>query len=165
MGALALAYLDIGALRAGLGVSRSFRGAAEDQIAMRHSQHVLSCFHTKASFRRCVLGVGVLLKREGPKVRCEVVFEPLASAAFAAGVRHGVFRNEFNQFLPLAVDPEHFAKALPHLKRQLPTLAEGSVEADRRVHEDARLTLAEYEAQKAAKKAAQKMSKEEALAQ
>merc|ERR1719428_2407230 len=99
---------------------------------MHHSAHVLTCFHTKASFQRCVLGVGVRLLHEGPKVRCEVVFEPLSNAAFSAGVRYGVFRNIFNHFLPLA---------------------EGSVEKDQRARAEQCITLAEYEAQKAAKKA------------
>ena len=33
-----------------------------------------------------------------------------------------MWKNRFNKFLPLAIDAEHFARALPEIRRTLPEL-------------------------------------------
>jgi ubiquitin-protein ligase len=148
---VALGFLDLATLLRLFHVSFGMRGLAEECLAAKHSRHVLTCFHTKASYRSCVLGVGMLLKKglPGRKGEFSVVFEPLSLSAFNSGVRHGVWRNVFNHFLPLAVDQAHFERAAGQVRRSLVEIAFGYMPSE---DTSDRLTLTEYLEEKARKK-------------
>merc|ERR1719482_496029 len=118
---IVLSFLDRGALERCIHVSTTFRASAEEAIARSWGAYAVTCFHSKVrSDEGVVLGVGV---RAELRRSLEAVFEPLAAATFhEEKVRAGVWKNRFNKFLPLAIDVEHFARALPEIRRTLPEL-------------------------------------------
>ena len=53
----------------------------------------------------------------------QVVLDVLSAEAFNAGVRRGAYGESFADFLPLALEPRHFQRALPRIEKALAGLA------------------------------------------
>ncbi|GAQ84649.1 protein with Ubiquitin-conjugating enzyme domain [Klebsormidium nitens] len=141
--------LDAPSLSALVRASRHYARAATERGAWVRRE--LQCFHTKRSFGEEVLGFGVATKGEEvendgdygcpcpmcrpdrraerkPKVRGR--WEPVlsmdylsAGAFFEGGVRRGVWNERLEWWLPLILDDQHCARALPLLKGTIAALA------------------------------------------
>jgi len=121
----------------------------------------LHCFHSKEGRQEAVLGIGVSLEAEAPAAtgaperhHLSSIYDVLALGSFQDGVRRGVWKQKFREFLPLALDAEHFGRARPSLEDSLARLSSGAIAEKTRSHgksrEDreaefrARVTLDEY---------------------
>jgi len=119
----------------------------------------LRCFHSKETFAEAVLGVGVSLLAEDAgngQVRHHLssIYDVLAHGSFQDGVRKGVWKQKFREFLPLALDLDHFQKAQRAIEGSLANLSSGVIAEKTRSHgksrEDreaeyrARVSFAEY---------------------
>jgi len=76
------------------------------------------CFHSKISFKEDILGIGISATYHGNGVlkSTKLTLDVLSLTAFKQGVRRGVWKEEIHDFLPLVIDPEHGARALPHIE-------------------------------------------------
>mmetsp|Transcript_5920 Transcript_5920/g.13021 ORF Transcript_5920/g.13021 Transcript_5920/m.13021 type:complete len:1136 (-) Transcript_5920:372-3779(-) len=119
----------------------------------------LQCFHAKLDFHEAVLGVGVGIEAEEvaqgqTRHHLTSVYDALAHESFQDGVRKGVWKQKFCEFLPLALDGEHFRKAQRCLEDGLARLASGRLaeltrshgksREDREAEFRARITFDEY---------------------
>jgi ubiquitin-protein ligase len=121
----------------------------------------LRCFHSKAGFSEAVLGVGVSLQPEESgngqmRYHLTSIYDTLACESFRDGVRKGVWKQKFSEFLPLALDGEHFRRSQKSLEDTLARLSSGKIaemtrshgksREDREAEYRARITLDEYRA-------------------
>jgi predicted RNA-binding protein with RPS1 domain len=128
----------------------------------------LRCFHSKAPLGEAVFGVGVAFEPEelpnGQKrYHLSSVYDVLALESFRDGVRRGVWKQKFAEFLPLALDAEHFAQGRRALEDLVAKLSHGAMAQKLRSHgksRDAReaelnagMTLDEYRSLKSTPKA------------
>lgn len=119
----------------------------------------LRCFHSKAALGEAMFGLGISFEEEempnGQKrFHLSSVFDVLSHEAFLDGVRKGVWKQKFSEFLPLALDEVHFAKARKVLERIVSKLSSGAMAEKLRSHGksreqkeeefNARITLDEY---------------------
>jgi len=76
------------------------------------------CFHSKISFKEDILGIGICATYHGDGVlrSTQLTLDVLSLSAFNQGVRRGVWKEEMHHFLPLVIDPDHGARALPHIE-------------------------------------------------
>lgn len=99
----------------------------------------MCCFHSKALFNEAVLGVGVSLEAEDlangqQRHHLTSIYDLLARDSFQDGVRKGVWKQKFSEFLPLAVDAEHFARARRCLEDSVARMATGVIAEKTRSH-------------------------------
>ena len=76
------------------------------------------CTCSKVSFKEDILGIGLCATYHGNGVlkSTQLTLDVLSLTAFRQGVRRGVWKEEIHDFLPLVIDPEHGARALPHIE-------------------------------------------------
>jgi len=86
------------------------------------------CFFTKFSTREAVLGLGlnVLYRADGSISQVDCALDPVSHHAFSLEkVREGLWREEFNHFLPLVLDGDHASRAKPLLERCIARIVVG----------------------------------------
>ncbi|KAI9339349.1 hypothetical protein BDR26DRAFT_862281 [Obelidium mucronatum] len=85
------------------------------------TKHDQKCFYYKTNTQESTLGVGVWVASAGRNRDMKPVdFDLLSHEAFVnEKVRQTVWGQSFTHFLPLALTPEHFEKALPLLRSTL----------------------------------------------
>jgi len=112
----------------------------------------MCCFHSKAGILDSVLGVGVALEAEElpngqQRHHLTSIYDLLAQESFQDGVRKGVWKQKFSEFLPLAVDAEHFSRAQRYLEDSVSRMASGVIAEKTRSHGKSRADKeAEYKA-------------------
>ena len=86
----------------------------------------LRCFHSKASFDEAILGFGVTSTtnpRTGRTDYIDSTFDVLSYDAYKHDkVRHSVWKESFDGFLPLFIDADHFNRSLPVFERAMVNL-------------------------------------------
>jgi len=83
----------------------------------------LRCFHSRLSFRDCVLGVGIVIETDGGKniTKVSSQMEYLSADCWRhSGVRKGISGVKYTHFLPIILNDEHGKKTLPELESFLP---------------------------------------------
>ena len=103
-------------------VCRAWRDVTREYQLWTRRQ--LRCYHTKLPFGRpgVVLGVGLQIERHhgraGTLRDVHVALDLLSEEAFTVdAVRTSVWKAPFSAFLPLALEPAHFERAVPALRR------------------------------------------------
>ena len=86
----------------------------------------LCCFHTKVSIdddESALFGIGLSLRMHHDGQRIASVTSPLdvlSEAAFVQDhVRLSVWKHSFDHFLPLAINQQHFHRAIPRLRKAI----------------------------------------------
>jgi len=139
---LVFRHLSLAGLSALGRAAKALHGPAEEAASVFWDLQALRCFHTRTPFdeRGTVLGLGVLVTEEpsssGPPRRhltCD--FDPLSLEAYSElGVRHGVWKQSFSFWLPLALCEAHFDRGFQALRRALAVLGTGKVAEATRSH-------------------------------
>jgi len=104
-------------------VCRAWRRAAvRAQLLARRETR---CYFTKQASAEAILGVGLTAQwhSDGNLRRVDVVLDVLSAEAFDAGVRRGAYGEEFDDFLPLALEPRHFQRARPRIEAAIALVA------------------------------------------
>jgi len=81
----------------------------------------LLCFHTKATLREDILGVGVTVS-EHQKASCRTIEAPLdllSLSAFERGVRLSAWKERFQHYLPVMLDRQHQEMVGQRLERAI----------------------------------------------
>jgi len=77
----------------------------------------LICYHNRTSFTEDVLGIGLCVKRHHRSSKIDSISSPLellSYKAFQNGVRCSILNDvEFQYWMPIYINPEHFARAEP----------------------------------------------------
>ncbi|GAQ84652.1 hypothetical protein KFL_001990055 [Klebsormidium nitens] len=116
--------LDAPALSALVRAGKYYARAATERGAWVRRE--LQCFHSKRSFAEEVLGFGLEIKGLNSPARWEgvLLMDYLSAGAFFEGnVRKGVWNEMLTWWLPLILDAQHCARALPLLKGIIKALA------------------------------------------
>jgi len=92
----------------------------------------LRCYHSKAVLGEAIFGVGVGFEVEDmpngqQRYYLSSVYDVLAYESFNDGVRRGVWKQKFSEFLPLALDGEHFEQGRTILERLVEKLTSGTL--------------------------------------
>ena len=88
----------------------------------------LLCFHSKDSFGDDILGIGVSLEHKpgGDISYISTAFDLISHSTFySAGVRKGVWKEPFTDFLPLYINESHGRRALPLIKKHMAQISRG----------------------------------------
>ncbi|KAJ3292495.1 hypothetical protein HDU79_001370 [Rhizoclosmatium sp. JEL0117] len=111
-----MAVSDI--IKLGRAVPRFGDLVTKHNLSIRRDQR---CFIYKTSIKEAVLGVGVWVASTGRNRDMKPVdFDLLSYDAFLnAGIRQTIWGQGFTHFLPLALTPAHFSKALPILQQSI----------------------------------------------
>jgi stress response protein SCP2/ubiquitin-protein ligase len=89
-----------------------------------------TCWHTKKTFKDDVLGIPIVFTvnpRTGEKDYITSTFDCLSLEAFQKdNIRKGVWHDDFQRWLPLYINDEHFERALPYIRNTIAGLAGNS---------------------------------------
>jgi len=92
----------------------------------------LRCYHSKATLGEAVFGVGIAFESEDmpngqKRYHLTSVYDVLAYESFQDGVRKGVWKQKFHEFLPLALDEGHFKQGRRVLENIVAKLTSGAM--------------------------------------
>ena len=77
----------------------------------------VTCFHSKESFVESVLGIPIVSTRNSKTRRVDYIDSTMDILSYNSylhdRVRHTVWKEKFDRFLPLYISAEHFKRALP----------------------------------------------------
>ena len=89
-----------------------------------------TCWHTKKTFKDDVLGIPIVFTvnpRTGEKDYITSTFDCLSLEAFQKhNIRKGVWHDDFQRWLPMYINDEHFERALPYIRNTIAGLAGNS---------------------------------------
>jgi len=81
----------------------------------------LICFHTKASYKDCILGIPISYSINPRSQQIDKITSTLDLLSYTAyhedGIRKSVWKQRFTHFLPLYITAQHANRALPIMKK------------------------------------------------
>lgn len=114
-------------------------GPCDEAASIFWAMQTFRCFHTRASFHEdeTILGIGIAMTSQSQGTRkvltCD--FDPISFEAFRdLGVRHGVWKQPFSHWLPLAICKTHFNRSRIRICESLIGLGTGDVAEATRSH-------------------------------